>query len=315
MDTRLSLPSLSLQKPEKIVLGVIVGMLGVLTIGAGWGLYLLLPILERMARTGLYLSLELLGLGGLIALVVQGYWMRTSIVYGMKMFAKKVARKRVAKDPIASYAIAIERFEAKLDEINQNLSNAAAARKRVQNKIRNHQKTGSLDFAEQEEALFAWATKSGHPQAECRQHAVNAKRWRDVTAGLEPVVESLSRMQVDLERARDLCVLTLDDRKNLKASLSVQLAAMKEGQMTVRAFRGFLSNNADLEMENISVEEIERQTTEAEAEIESFIRAVAPRVAAGELKQAAEAEIAVARLTTAAGLSAPAAIKDGVIVR
>lgn len=314
MNTQLSLPSLSLQKPEKVALGVIVGMLGVLTVGAGWGLYLLLPILEQMARTGLYLSLELVCLAILILLVIQGYWMRTSIIYGMKMFAKKAARHQVSKDPILGLTIAIERFEAKLEEINHNLSSASAAQKRIQNKIRNIQKTGALDFAEQEEALFSLATRTGHPMAECRQHAVNAKRWRDVAEGLEPVVANLSKMQIDLERARDLCAVTLDDRKNLKASLSVQLAAMKEGQSTVRAFRGFLNNNPDLEMANISIEEIERQTTEAEAEIDAFIRAVAPRVAAGELRQAAEAEIAVARLTSA-GLSAPAAIKDGVIVR
>lgn len=313
MDT--ALPEINLKKYDKLVLTAISGGLLLLFAVALYALYVFMPMLVELAKDTVYF-LAMSFIAVLLLITAGELWMsRDAIYYKMKVFARNIRKAVVREDPIGVLDVAIHRFESKLEDIDKSLSDAAAAKKRLQHKIRNSERTGALDMAESEESLAMQAKKRGQSESAVAQHAVAADRWRNAATSLQPTCDNLDRMGDALSRARDLCASTLEDRKNQKQVMSVQLEAIQESQQSVRSFKRFMTHSTDLDMMELSIDEIERQSTEAEAEIDQFLKVITPQLESADLKKSAESERAVSKMNAYIDQKAlPEAVPDATIL-
>jgi hypothetical protein len=66
-------------------------------------------------------------------------------------------------------------------------------------------------------------------------------------------------------------------------------------------------NNPDLEMQDLAIEEIQRQSFEAEAEIDQFMRVITPRLQQADLQRDADAIEAMEKLNAYTAQSLPPA--------
>lgn len=306
-----SQPPLPLKSSDKIVGGVLVAAV----VGAlGYGLFVLLPFLIALAANTILFGVELVAIL-MIAMVFLDKNTWVTIFYKWKSVSRNLRKMIVREDPIGVLDTVIHRFQAKLDGIDTNITQAAAAAARQKGAIDKAKKS-----AQSELDLAAAARRLRHPEAEVAQRATAAKRWAQAAADMQPMQDTLMRVQTCLERARDLCASRLDDSRNQKSVLAVKLEALQEGQQAVRSFKRFFGTNVDLDMQELAVDEIERQSTEAEAEIDQFMRTVNPILEGADLKKSADAIQAMDRFSAYLG-DAPAVkvlpmpAKDGVVAK
>jgi hypothetical protein len=102
------------------------------------------------------------------------------------------------------------------------------------------------------------------------------------------MLNTLTNAVTCMERARDLCESKLEDVRNQKVVLQRQLEALLSGQKAVRRIKRFLGRNPDLEMQELAVQEIERQASEAMSEIDQFMRIVNPVLETADLQRTAD---------------------------
>lgn len=283
--------------------------------GVGWGVYTILPFLVEAAKNTLILGVEVFALLGLAMAFIQLWMSRDAIVYKFKMNAQNMRRKVVADNPIGAIDISIDTFEKRLEQIDVESINADGALKRLKNKIRNREKTGMLDNAEREDGLADAAEKMNRAEAEISQHAVSAERWKKAAATIQPMVEDQEFIKNQLAKAREIAGTALADLKNQREVLSAQYEAYKESQAQAKAFRRFFGKNPELEMIDFAVEAIEKQTTDAQADIDQLMHQLTPRIAAAQLAHEAEASEALRKRAEAKQLAEakpaelPAAVK------
>ena len=277
-------PPLNLKGRDKVVMAIIGTLVGVPLIYAAT---IVVPILLKLAIDTTYL------LGILIGLFVTAtvLWdSRTAIYYWWANTSRNI-RKAVARDnPIGTMDTAISRFEGRLDQIDDHLNKSVAATKRLEKDISDMKKESA-----KADSLALAAKSQNKSEAEVARHARSAKRWEDDSEELIPLYDTLARMGTALGSAREVCVNSLEDMKDQRRSFEKKFTAMKTGQTVAQSMSGFFKTNPDLEMLQHSIDEIERQTTEAEAEIDNFINAITPAIQTNDLKKAAEAEAALAR--------------------
>lgn len=277
--------TITLKRPDKVVAALMaLGAVGLF----GWALWFLLPIAIALATNTIYLALELI----VLALLVMVFGDRKTwlgISYWWKNQSRKIRRRIVADDPIGTLTTVIERFTARQEDIQSHIANATAARNRQRADIKKCRAK-----AENEDGL-ALAARAAGREPEFERHAVAGDRWRKNADDMEPLAAQLADMIDRMNQASDLCAAKLDDLQNQRDVLAVRLESMKQGQTAVRTLKGFFGSNPDLEMLTMSVDEVELQASQAEAEIEQFIRVITPQVDAANLQRSADAQSAIAR--------------------
>lgn len=315
MDTP-SFPKLS-ATDKKFALGILAVLLIGGFVALPW-LLLLMAMLVELAQNTIIFLVEL-AVGVLLLMNAQ------NIYYGFMNLSRAVSRFIIRKDPVGTLDTAIGRMQKKQEEVSQALADSAASQKRLKNRIQNPMRDGALDHAEAEEQLAMTAKTKGRPETEIAQHAVAADRWRRTAGTFQPMLERLSKMQDMLNKAKELADSSLADLQSQRDVLKVQLEAEKDGQKAVGAFKRFFGRSAEGTMAAMSIEEIERQTTQAEAEIEQFLTAIGSKLDEQDLKKQSSTDAAMARFEVFADkklLPVPAEpavivktpVKDGIIV-
>lgn len=279
--------------------------LGALALGTG--LYFALPILIELAKNTIILVGELVVLAFLaIVFLDKNTW--TNIYYGWRNVSRKIRKTIIREDPVGILATVIARFQTKLEEIDENINKAVGAYKRHMSTIAKAEK------AQKDELAFATVAQRAGKDLETRQHATAAARWEKTADELRPMGDTLLNVKTSLERARDLCSTKLEDLSSQKQVLALKLEAMQDSQTAVRGFKRFFGNNPDLEMQDMAIEEIERQSNEAEAEIEQFIRVMNPMLDAADTKKQAEALAAMEKFNNFLGSQpAPKSLTEGAV--
>lgn len=312
-------PRLSFSSLKGADRGVALGLAAlaaVVVAGVGYGLFVMLPLLIELAANTIYFLVELAVLA-LVGLVVLSPSTWQNVYYKWANISRNIRKSIIHDDPIGTLDTAIARLGKKRDEIAQALADSKAAQLRLSNRVRSRTRDGALDKAEQEEALATAAKKQGRPDAEYNQHVVASDRWRRQADGFQPMLDQLKKMQETMDRAAELADASLSDLKNQRDVLSVELDARKESQKAVGSFKRFFGRSPELEIAGLSIEEIERQSTQAEAEIDQFLTAIQPKLAEADLKKSADTDAALARFNSYADQKAlPAAhdAVDGVLV-
>lgn len=277
MDSSLQQSIGSMKQSDKIIGGIlIVSVLSVL----GYGFYWILPFLVEMAANTIYFvgELVILGILGMVFLD-KNTW--RNLYYGWKNISRAMRRAIISSDPIGILDTVVHRYEVKLGEIDDNIVLADAATKRQKNSI-----TEFLKRRDEELNLAKASERQGKP-LQVGQHAAAAERWDSSATEMGPMLQTLAGALTCMERARDLCEVRLEDIKNQKLVLSRRLEALQSGQKAVRKIKSFLGSNPDMEMQEMAVEDIERKSTEALAEIDQFMRVITPAMDAQDLKQSA----------------------------
>ena|SRR5689334_7265707 len=305
------LQSVSLKKQDKVVMtamGIVAGLLGG---GILYALYLLMPVLVSLAKNTIIFFAELAVLVVMFMVAAQLWAERDLFVYRWKMAARNLRKALVREDPIAALDVAIKRFEHRLDQIDERIAEAIGAKKTQDNSI-----AQTIKNAEEEESLAAAALKLKKSERELAQHATAALRWRRAAEGMQPMAEMMANMQTALEGARDLAQHTLQDLINQRDVLSVQLQTAQAGKSAVRSLKGFFGSSSETDMAGLAFDEIERQTNEAEAEIEQFMRVMDPMLKTADLKKQAETIDAMKKfeMFREQRALAPAASAVGVVV-
>ncbi len=217
----------------------------------------------------------------------------TNIYYGAMSLVQAVSRFIVRIDPVNTLNTAIDRMEKKGEEIAGALAASDASQKRLANRIRNRNGDGALDKAVQEDNMATAARTQNRPDSEVAQHVMAGDRWRNMAATFAPMLDQLKKMQGMLLKAQELQQSSLADLKNKRDVLSVQLEAEQDGQKAVGAFKRFFGRSPELTMVGLSMDEIERQSTQAEAEIDQFLNAIAPQLQEADLKKSAATDAAM----------------------
>jgi hypothetical protein len=268
-----------LKSTDKIV-GTALAVVAALAVATG--LYYILPYAIELAKNTIVFFGEI-ALLALMAIVLLDKNTWFNVYYKWRNISRNMRKAIIREDPIGVLSTVIVRFGSKLAEIDENITKAVAAYKRQSKVIRqaNDQAAAELGLAKQSQ-------REGK-ELEVRQHAAAASRWEKTAQEMKPLEETLLNVKSSLERARDLCAARLADLESQKQVMAIKLEAMQDGQKAVKSFKRFFGTNPDLEMQELAVEEIERQSTEAEAEIEQFMRVVNPMLDASDTKRNAEA--------------------------
>lgn len=269
---------------------LVAGLLALIALAVGgYALWVLLPIMITLAANTIIFAGELVVLAVLaIVLLDKNTWL--TVLYKWKNISRSMRKAVVRENPIGVLDTVIERFSAKLKEIQKNVVSAIAARKRQDNAI-----ADCMKKQDAENNLAIAAKRQSRPEGEIERHAVAGDRWGKAAADMQPMAVMLRDMEVKMQQAQSLCESKLVDMQNQREVLSVKLDNMKQGQAAVRTFRRFFGTNPDLAMMQMSVEEIERQSTEAESEIDEFMRAMTPAIEDANLAKQAEAAQAMSK--------------------
>lgn len=267
----------------------------VLALIGGW---VALPLLVQMtawlvelAKNTIYFVIE-------IGVLVFALMNATNLYYGAMSLVQAISRFIVRIDPVKTLNTAIDRMEKKGEEISGALAASDASQKRLANRIHNRTGDGALDKADMEDGLATTARTKARPDSEVAQHVMAADRWRNMAATFTPMLEQLKKMQGMLLKAQELQQSSLADLKNKRDVLSVQLDAEQDGQKAVGAFKRFFGRSPELAMVGLSMDEIERQSTQAEAEIDQFLNAIAPQLQEADLKKSAATDAAMRKFDT-----------------
>lgn len=273
--------------------------------------------LVALAKNTIYFLIEL---GVLVFAMLNA----TNIYYGAMSLVQAISRFIVRIDPVKTLNTAIARMEKKGEEISGALAASDASQKRLANRIHNRTGDGALDTADIEDDLATTARTKSRPDSEVAQHVMAADRWRNMAATFTPMLEQLRKMQGMLLKAQELQQSSLADLKNKRDVLAVQLEAEQDGQKAVGAFKRFFGRSPELTMVGLSMDEIERQSTQAEAEIDQFLNAIAPQLQEADLKKSAATDAAMRKFdkfteqkAITAGpvpVQAQSRVKDGEIV-
>lgn len=280
-----NLPTLSLKKGDKITMAIIgvIGLIAFVLIGV-----VALPYVLEAIKNTIYLGI--MG-GGLVLAVLSIISNWTSLVYKWKNMSRNIRRTVARENPLGVMDTAIGRFARKLEDIRTNVSKADAAAKQQMEAIR-----ATKAEQVQQENLLAEAQHRGRPDVEIQRYAIASERRRKSVENMLPLAETLNQVHEKMEQAREMCINKLEDMKDQRSVFAREYAAMMSGQKAVHAFRNFFSSNPDLEMLQLSIEEIDRQTAEAEADIDQFMRDIQPALNAASLQKGADATAALARI-------------------
>ena len=270
---------ITLKTSDKIIGSVLI--LVALAALVGVGLYVV-PIITA-AITNVIVLAGVLVVAALLGLVLldKNTWVNT--YYAWKNVSRKIRRAIIREDPIGVLDTVIQRREAQMADIDTSLSSAKAAQQRQSNTIRDMESKAAKEMK-----LAQAAQQQGQSDAQIAVYAAKSQRWADAADELKPLAKALGDMQEKLQQAREVVAAKLEDIKGQREVLAVKLDAMKHGRETVRSFKRFLGANPDLAMHQMTVEEIERQTTEDEAEIQQFLRVVNPMMEQQQLEQESE---------------------------
>lgn len=281
MDTK---ERISQMKPSDKIIGVI--LLAVAAGAVGWGLFFLLPLLIVLAQNAVYFFLEL-AVALALAIVVLSPDTWRNAYYGWQNISRKIRKLIISSDPIGILNTVLRQYAAKLNEIDSNIVETDAATKRQKASIRT-----SIKSRDEELAMAKEAERLGK-DLQVRQHAMAAQRWATAADEAEPMLKTLTDALAGLERARDYCAVQLEDYESQKEVLSLKLEAFQSGQKAIRKLKGFFGRNPEMEMAELAVEDIERKSTEAMAEIDQFMRVMTPKLDAQDLKRSAEQTVAM----------------------
>lgn len=318
-DTNLGSSLQKFKDSDKRIAAVV--MLAVLA-GAGYGLLWLLPILIQLAQETITLGIEVV-VGALLgALVWTNY---ENVWYAMLGLSRSIRRLIVHENPVGMLDAVIARLQKRLEEIADALRDATAAKSRIEAKVRNPkaaidpEHAGMMDKAESEEAMVATLQRRGGSQTEINRHAANAARWRQSADSMQPVIAQLTDMIATLKKADEFAKDKMAERENARDVLVAELDARREGQKAVRSFKRFFSKSSDdVQILGMSIEEIELQSAQDEAEIDQFLDAIKPQLADEEVKKSAAAEQAMRRFQAVSDKKAlpepPVNVKEGVVV-
>jgi hypothetical protein len=308
-------PDISLKKFDKVVYALLLGGGVVAGAAAVYGLYVLLPFLVELAQDTVMFGVLMLAAAALAIGAAQLWMMRDAIVHKMKLNARAFSRRIIKDDPIGSIDISIKRMEGRLNEAKERQTEANAATRVLERRIRNandHRSPGVLDQAELEEQLAAQAERSGLAKEDVDAHLINAERFREAGTTLGELLQHQKERQAKLDEARKLAERGLVNLQNQKQVWSIKLDALNAELAQAKSFRSFFSRSPELETIDIAVEEIERAAAQAESEIEALFRDADPLLQREKLQREAEAATARARILSAQQTAAalPAAPVD-----
>lgn len=278
----------SMKTSDKVIgLVLLTGLVSVL----GYGLYWILPFLVEMAANTIYFVGELIVLAVLAMVFLdKNTWL--NLYYGWQNLSRGIRRSIISSDPIGILTTVINRYAQKLEDIDANIVLADGATKRQRNTIAEAVKQRDMELN------LAKAAEQQGKTLQIGLHANSAKRWDDSAEEMRPMLTVLENALVSMQRARDLCEVKMEDTKNQKLVLSRRLEALMSGQKAVRKIKSFFGTNPDLEMQEMAVEDIERKSTEALAEIDQFMRVINPKLEASDLKRSADQMAALEKFNT-----------------
>lgn len=311
-----NLPNINLKQKDKIAMGVMAALvLAIIAVPVLTWFAAVTALMATIAANSVYI---LVTVGGIL-LVLSTLWEnRYNILYKWKLMARNVARSIAREDPIGVMDVAIKRFENKLEDIGQHLINAQAARKQQQESI-DKLKHKAIENDGQAEA----ARRNGRSDREIAVFAMAATRSMESAAKLQPMADKFADICEKLVQARDVCRASLANMKDQRETFKIEYDTMMAGSKAIKGFKAFFGSNPDLDMLQLSIEQVDEQTAVAEAEIDQFLHDLQPQVDAQNLKQQAAEIAAVERIKSAAAIRAlPAGqsvlnlpkVKDAVLV-
>lgn len=278
--------NIKLKRPDKIIMAVIAAVVACVL---GYGLYLALPYLIALMANTITFVAELVVLVLMLMVVCdKGLW--TAVYYKWANISRNMRRSVARENPIGTMDTAISRRASKLVEIDKNLTEAIGAKKRHEKNIAVMEKKSA-----DEDAMALAAQQQQRSALEVQRHAVAAGRWAKAANDAKPTAIMFAEMQEKLEQARDITSNTLEDMKNQREVFAFDYDVKMSATKTLRGIRGFFTEDKDMEMLRMSIDEYERQTSEAEAEIDQFIRQITPAIEDADIKKQAEVQAAMER--------------------
>lgn len=284
------------------VIGLALGGLFLTGVLLPW-LVALMVLLVDLAKD----TVALLVMAGIVIFALLNY---NNIYYAMMSGVQAIRKAIIVANPVATLDTAMSQIRKKQESIATALAESRASQKRMALRIRNpafspgmsvdddaFKQAGALDKAEREESLALEAKKRTRPETEITQHVVAAERYRGQAAAFQPRLDQLVRMQGMLNKAKELADSKIADMANQRDILVTTLDADKDGKKAVGLFKHVLGRSPELTMAQLSVDEIVKQSTEAEAEIDQFLEAITPQLADADLKKSAQTDAAMARFT------------------
>jgi hypothetical protein len=289
---------ISLKKYDKVILALMLGLLLVTIGAAGWGLFVILPLLVTMAENGVIL-LGMLVVAAFLALGLFNIFINLpNYILKMKMSAQALRRKFISGNPIAAIDVSIASLSDQYQNACKLAAEADGATKHLSKQIRaDDRKSGAMDRAENEDRLAQAAIAANKTQSEVNDHLVKAERAHRTVEMLQPLLQRQQTRQARVEEARQIAKSKINDLNDQKENMSIILEAYQADAKQSRALSAFFgSRSKDMATIEIAVDEIVKQSAQAEAEIEQMLRDADPAIQEAALQREADALNARARL-------------------
>lgn len=283
---------INLKKQDKVVMATMAILAAIVGAGVIYGLGLIMPFLVALAENTIYFALEMLALVIIVLSAAQVWAERDLFYYKWKNIARNIRKAIIREDPVGVLKTAISRFDQKIESIDEKIAEAIGALK-----IQVAKQKEAQAKADTERNNFLAAERMEKSDSEKGRYAVAATRWEKAAQEMQPMVDLLTNMKSSLQKARDLANNTLEDLKNQLEVLSVRLEASQAGKSAASSLKAFFSSSNESDMAMMAFEEIEKQTAEAEASIEEFMRVMDPSLRKADLQAQAEAIAAMERFS------------------
>jgi chromosome segregation ATPase len=289
---------ISLKKYDRVIL-VGMALLGLSVVGTGvWGLILILPTLLEAAKNGILLIIMLFVIVFLVIELFNIFLNLPNYVLKMKMGAQALRRKYISGNPIAAIDVSIASMQERYDKACKLAIEADGATKHLKQKIHaDDRKSGAADKADNEDRLAQAAQNTHRSDSEINEHLVKAERAHRTVDTLQPLVDRQEERQKKVEAARDYAKSQIADLCDRKENLSIVLDAYQADAKQSRALSAFFgARSKEMATIEIAVDEIVRQSAQAEAEIEQMLHDADPLIQEAQLQREADALHARERL-------------------
>jgi hypothetical protein len=289
---------ISLKKYDRVILGLMIfiglGVLGLI----GWGVVLLLPTLVAAAENGILLMGMMFVLAVLALGMFNVFLNLPNYVLRMKMGAQALRRRYISGNPIAAIDVSIDGLQERALKAKRLAAEADGVSKQLKQKIRSDdRRSGAADREENEERLAQAARNTGRSDTEVNEHLIKAERAHRTVEMLQPLLDRQLERQKKIEEARVVAEAKIADLIDQKENLTIILEAHQADVKQSRALSAFFgARSKEMATIEIAVDEIVRQSTQAEAEIEQMLRDADPAVQEAQLLREADALAAQKRL-------------------
>ncbi len=240
--------------------------LALIVIGAGIGLFFLLPFIIVLLQNALYAAILGVALAAIIYVALDKRFRRL-IWHGYKSVMRFLTGLFIEIDPIGIMKNYLDALRDKQEDLQSQISKVAGVRGRLNKVISSNSKQIELSMHK-----ASVAKKTGRDR-QVQLHTRTAGRLESVNQRLGPLAERLEHLLGILAKVDDAVGISIDDLKEEIKVTEMEFESMRAASKAMSQATGALSGSGvDYEFFEMAKDYVEKDVGEKLGQIENYLR-------------------------------------------